>query len=109
MPRSISTVFITLFLAATIVPAATAQMEKPGVPMDASPGAAAIATQPASDSTNQAPTKTDMLPEHSQSTMPIVNSSADRTYPDYCPSLPPGTKPGDWEYREALERCLYGN
>lgn len=56
--------------------------------------------------------------EQSKNTSPIVDdtnintpgSSVDNSsYPAYCPALPPGVKPGDFEYNEALYKCKYGS
>jgi hypothetical protein len=39
----------------------------------------------------------------------VDSSNVDSLYPAYCPPLPLGTKPGDWDYRLALQKCLYGD
>lgn len=117
MKRALSTLLTTLLFAAAIVPNATAQMQKTNVPVGLSIGSANIPEQAMSDSTKPTVTKTEALPEtptspaldisksNSQRSRPSVNNS----YPGYCPALPAGTQPEDWEYRQALEKCLYGS
>lgn len=123
MKRFISTLFTTLlFSSVAVVPNAMAQMPKSNFPVGLSVGSMHHPEQPAFDSTKPTSTNTEVLPQlpaSSASGNSTLNSegahsrgdrsSVDSSYPDYCPSLPPGTKPGDWEYREALEKCLYGS
>ncbi len=112
MKHSISTLLTTLLFSVAIVPNAMAQMQQPGFPV----GSAPVPEQPASDSTQPTSIKTEVLPESPKNTTSSVStmnseklhSNVDSSYPAYCPSLPPRTKPGDWEYREALYNCLYG-
>lgn len=122
MKRTLSTLLSTLLFSAVMVPNAKAQMQKSGFPAVFAISAAAIADQAAVNDTTPTATKTDLLP--AAPTSPALNSNAissdrsrpsvdrssvDGAYPGYCPALPPGTQPGDWSYREALERCLYGS
>lgn len=117
MKRALSTLLTTLLFAAAIVPNATAQMQKTTFPMGFSIGSAAIPAQPTPDATKPTVTETEVLPESptspaldvSKSNAEKARSSVDGSYPAYCPSLPLGTQPGDWAYREALEKCLYGS
>jgi len=116
MKRSISTLLTTLLFSAAIVPNAMAQMQEPSFPVSLSVGSTSSPEQPMSDVTQPAPTKTEGLSEPSKSqTSSVSANNAERAYPNgnasypaYCPFLPAGTKPGDWEYREALEKCLHG-
>ncbi len=120
MKRSISTLLTTLLLSVAIVPNAMAQMQSSNSPADSSSDSTTI---PASDSAMPTPTKTEVLPEppnnptpsasrnNSDESHPSVDhsSSVDSSYPGYCPAIPPGATPGDWQYREALQKCIYGN
>ncbi len=121
MKRSISTLLTTLLFSVAIVPNAMAQMQNPDSPVDSSVDSMEV---PASDSTMPSPPKTEVLPKPSNHPAPFastINSekadptvdrstSVDNSYPGYCPlSIPPGAQPGDFQYREALQRCLYGN
>jgi hypothetical protein len=121
MKHSISTLLTTLLVSAAVVPNAMAQIQNSRSPVSFSVGSAAMPEQLATDSMKPT-TKTEVLPELPTNTMSPSNtlnsesarSSVDRSsvtssYPAYCPALPPGTKPDDWEYREALEKCLYGD
>ncbi|MGA7933026.1 MAG: hypothetical protein WCA35_05560 [Kovacikia sp.] len=42
-------------------------------------------------------------------TLNKMSSQPDNTYPAFCPALPGGLKAGDFGFREALARCLYGS
>ncbi len=120
MKRSISALLTTLLFSIAIVPNAMAQLYSPNSPADSSTDSPNI---PASDSTMPDSMKTEVLPEPSNSPTPSasgINSeksrpnvdrsiSVDSSYPGYCPAIPPGATPGDWQYREALQKCLYGN
>lgn len=120
MKRSISTLLTTLLFSVAIVPNAMAQMQNSNSPADSSIDSATI---PASDSGMPAPMKTEVLSEPSNNPAPSasrINSktsgsnvdrstSVDSSYPGYCPAIPPGATPGDWQYREALQKCIYGN
>lgn len=122
MKRTLSTLLTTLLFSAVLVPNAKAQIQKPGFPAVFAIGSTAIADQAAVDETMPTATKTDVLPAAPTSPAPDRNairaersrpsvdrSSVDGAYPGYCPALPIGTQPGDWDYREALEQCLYGS
>ncbi len=120
MKRSISTLLTTLLFSVAIVPNAMAQVQSPSSPADSSSDSTNI---PASDSTVPTPMRTEVLSEPSDSPTPAasrINSeksrsnvdrstSIDSSYPGYCPAIPPGAKPDDWQYREALQKCIYGN
>lgn len=120
MKRSISTLLTTLLFSVAIVPHAMAQMQSSSSPANSSTDSTTI---PASDSTMPVPTKTEVLPEPSNSPTSSVSrnnsgesrpsvdhsTSVDSSYPGYCPAIPPGAIPGDWQYREALQKCIYGN
>lgn len=126
MQRAFSTLLTALLFSAAIVPSAMAQAQTSdflvNVPGDsvAVPNSTAMPDQPVTPSAPAA-SNAEVLPEPSQNpasvstidshrARPSVSRSSLRdSYPSYCPSLPAGTKPGDWEYREALERCLYGD
>jgi hypothetical protein len=121
MKRSISTLITTLLFSAAIVPNAMAQIQQTNSPIDSSNGSAAVSEQSVPNSIEPTSTNSQVLPEPSKRQMSnVTTSNSDRTrpnvdrpsvndsYPAYCPMLPLGTKPGDWEYREALEKCLYG-
>lgn len=122
MKRTLSTLLTTLLFSAVMVPNAKAQIQKPGFPISFAIGSAAIADPAVVDETMPTATKTDVLPATSTNPAPNRNAiraerssskvdfpSVNSSYPGYCPALPIGTQPGDWDYREALEKCLYGS
>ena len=117
MKRALSTLLTTLLFSASLMPNAKAQMQASGFPAAFAIGSAAIADQAMDDTNQPTAAKTDVLPAAPTNPAPNSNAissdrsrpSVDSAYPGYCPALPIGTKPGDWDYREALERCLYGS
>ncbi|XGV94323.1 MAG: hypothetical protein ACAF41_00635 (plasmid) [Leptolyngbya sp. BL-A-14] len=122
MNRSLATLLTTLLLTAALMPKALAHGQQLGSPMSLASSSANIPDQAAVDPTQPTATKTDALPEAPTNAMPNSNAiraersrltvdqpSVDGAYPGYCPALPIGTQPGDWDYREALEKCLYGS
>lgn len=120
MKRSISTLLTTLLFSAAMMPNAMAQTQAPGFPTGSSIGAMDPPEQPMSNAPKPTSPKTEVLPAPSASPAPAVSTlnseksrpsvdrpSVDSSYPAYC-SLPPGAQPDDWQYREALQRCLFG-
>lgn len=121
MKRTLSTLITSLLFSGAMMPNAIAQMHKSGSPISVSIIAAVPPEQTMSNSTRPSPT-VEVVPEPSKGQMPSITtvkpeeshssvdrSNVDNSYPAYCSPLPPGTKPGDWEYRAAIEKCLYGS
>jgi len=114
MQRSISTLLTALLFSAAIVPNAMAQMDTPdpaGSSLRSTPGSE---QQPANSAKPTSTQTSDVSqPSMHQMSLSVINTEktrpgADATYPAYCPFLPARVKTGDWEYREALEKCLHG-
>ncbi|SRR5579883_1962468 len=116
MKRSMSTLLTTLLLTAAIVPNAMAQMPRSNPSVRSSIQSVTVPTQSTTGSTTPTTTKPDNLSEPAKNQLLPVTAinpesarpSVDSSYPAYCPFLPAGAKPGNWEYREAMEKCLHG-
>jgi hypothetical protein len=121
MKRALAILLTSLLFSAALTPHAMAQKQKTSIPLGLALSSASIPKQAAADTTQPTDTKSDIVPEAPTSPTPNVSPvnsersrpkvdrpKVDDSYPAYCPPLPRGTIPGDWDYREALEKCLYG-
>lgn len=121
MKRSISLLFTALMFPVAIAPNAMAHTQNPHFPIVLSMRSPAMPEQPASDTTEPTSPKAEASPAPTPTMTPdsITNNTEKSrfnqgrlsidNYPAYCSPLPPGTQPDDWEYRAALEKCLYGD